>query len=186
MEEKIYFFDPKTKVTETYITGHRRFIFPISEIESVKVEKRIFSFYLWLGLCIAATVLFCVTFFAKIPCLSKFVWYVAAVAFVLLANWLRVTFHHYAQIYMKMKDGEEFILRSTTMARRMIMTDIVDAIDSSINDLKQRQENEIEGPDSQKVKLLHIRFSRYQMKMTPEMQEFFNRYEQPKEESAGK
>ena len=175
-EERVYYDDMETKVTASFVAGHRKIILPMERITDVIVTHKAYSMYLCFTLCLCAILAFCLAPFlpsllgVSIP--IDRIWFFFVPVFCAGCIWFRFIYEHYVELYIRLDDGKNYLLRVITLGRRTILYDIADAIRSALSDYRSRSREEAErDTDSLKLRRLRSMMMQSELDMTPELQQ---------------
>ena len=67
-EERVYYDDLETKVTASFVAGHKKIILPVERIDDVIVTHKAYSMYLCFTLCLCVILIFCLAPFLPAVC----------------------------------------------------------------------------------------------------------------------
>ena len=175
-EERVYYDDMETKVTASFVAGHKKIILPVERISDVIVTHKAFSMYICFTLCLCVILIFCMAPF--LPALFGFslpidkIWFYFIPVFCAGCIWFRFIYEHYVELYVRLDDGKDYLLRVITLGRRTILYDIADAIRSALSDYRARSEEEASrDTDSLKLRRLRSMLMQSELDMTPELQQ---------------
>ena len=175
-EERVYYDDMETKVTASFVAGHKKIIFPVERITDVIVTHKAYSMYICFTLCLCIILAFCLAPF--LPSLFNVdisvdrMWFYFIPAFCAGCIWFRFIYEHYVELYVTLDDGKNYLLRVITLGRRTILYDIADAIRSARSDYRSRTEEEAARiTDTLKLRRLRAMMMQSELEMTPELQQ---------------
>ena len=174
-EERVYYDDMETKVTASFVAGHKKIILPVERITDVIVTHKAFSMYLCFTLCLCVILVFCLAPF--LPPVFGFtlpidkVWFFFVPVFGAGCIWFRFIYENYVELYIRLDDGKNYLLRVITLGKRTVLYDIADAIRSALSDYRSRSEEEAaRETDSLKLRRLRSMVIQSEVEMTPELQ----------------
>ena len=175
-EERVYYDDMETKVTASFVTGHKKIILPVERITDVIVTHKAYSMYFCFTLCLCVILAFCLSPFLPsffgISISIERIWFYFIPVFCAGCIWFRFIYEHYVELYVRLDDRKSYLLRVITLGRRTILYDIADAIRSALSDYHSRTEEEA-ARETETLKLRRLRTTMIQseLEMTPELQQ---------------
>ena len=173
-EERVYYDDLETKVTASFVAGHKKIILPVERITDVIVTHKAYSMYLCFTICLCVILIFCLAPFlpaflgVSVP-IDK-IWFFFVPVFGAGCIWFRFIYEHYVELYIRLDDGKNYLLRVITLGKRTVIYDIADAIRSALSDYRGRTEEEAaRDTDSLKLRRLRSMMIQSELEMTPEL-----------------
>ena len=175
-EERVYYDDMETKVTASFVTGHKKIILPVERITDVIVTHKAYSMYICFMLCLCAILAFCLAPF--LPSLLGInisidrIWFYFIPVFCAGCIWFRFIYEHYVELYVRLDYRKNYLLRVITLGKRTVLYDIADAIRSALSDYRSRTEEEAaRETETLKLRRLRTMMSQSELEMTPELQQ---------------